>query len=177
MKKILLLVVLIITTGCSDTDLEADPFESPESLVQLKPLEVKFSAYITQKSSDQKFSEQNCDVDKYKNASISIIYGGNRRTVTNVFNIGNCEVDSANNQIIEKFHGILTEDNGDLIFFNGLCMIRTENGAINGELKISNGTGKFVSSHGTLNIEGSIDFNSGHITWIAKGLIPYNENK
>ena len=181
MKKILLLVVIaIITTSCSDTELEVDQFELEvdqfeltESSLELKPLEVKFSAYIERKSSDQNFSEQSCDIDKYKNASINIIYGGKQRKVSNVFNIGNCEFDSANNLVTEKFNGILTEDKGDLLFFSGYCLIQTESGAIKGELKVSSGTGKFGSSHGTLNIEGSIDFNSGHIIWVGKGLIPH----
>lgn len=108
-----------------------------------------------------------------KKASIRINYSGKNRKVSNVFNIGDCEFNSANNLVTKKFSGILTEDNGDLLFFSGYCLIQTENGIIKGELEVGNGTGKFISSHGTLNIEGSIDFNSEYISWIAKGTISH----
>jgi hypothetical protein len=104
---------------------------------------------------------------------MKVTYNGTSRTVTNVFNIGDCSFESNENSLTEKFNGILTEDEGDLIFISGYCTIQMESGSLKGELKISSGTGKFSSSQGTLTIEGSIDFNSGHIAWDGKGLISH----
>jgi len=176
MKKypLLLVLIAILTISCSDTaQEEVALFESTTTAVELKPVEVKFSAYIDRNSSDQNFSEQNCDTDKYKNASMKVTYNGTSRTVTNVFNINDCLFESNENSLTEKFNGIITEDEGDLIFISGYCTIQMESGSLKGELKISSGTGKFSSSQGTLTIEGSIDFNSGHITWDGKGFISH----
>jgi len=87
------------------------------------------------------------------------------------------KIDSTNENIIEKFSGILTLNNNELIFYSGSIIINIENKNYEGVFNIANGTGKYRGCYANLNVKGVIDFNSGYNTMIASGNISmYNNN-
>jgi hypothetical protein len=84
-----------------------------------------------------------------------------------------CMFGPAQFQLTTRNVGQIAAANGDLMYFSSEDVTNVIDGSFTGVVTLSGGTGRFTGSTGSVNITGTVNFQTGFIQWTGTGTITY----
>jgi len=84
-----------------------------------------------------------------------------------------CQFGPAPYQLTTRSMGQIAAANGDLLYFSSNELTSVIDGAFTGVVTITGGTGRFTDATGSVDIHGTVNFQSGIVSWTGIGTITY----
>lgn len=185
MKKILIIAaVSLLLIACmkevSNPDLLQEEYTTQSNQTANKmverPMYVDFYA-----TTDMSVSPVQCVPQQLGNLFVgggSIMHGnashvGSINPENSFGRIQQCQFGPAPFQLTTINVGQVAAANGDLMYFSSQEITNVIDGSFTGVVTITNGTGRFLNASGIVNIQGTVNFQTGIIAWTGTGSVTY----
>ena len=97
-------------------------------------------------------------------------------TTLSPYIIENCYLRSSN-EIVEVISGTITSMKGDAFKYRGEMIVNFDRLTIGGDMTILEGSGRMEGASGTLRTSGSLDPDTGLVSWTGFGTIIFFDNR
>ena len=93
------------------------------------------------------------------------------------YTVDSCSFGPKPGQITEYVSGIITSSttNGDSFYNYGQIVVTFEDGLLEGQITIDDGTGKFENASGLVLVSGLVDFNAEAVSWTGQGNVTFKK--
>ena len=85
----------------------------------------------------------------------------------------NCNMGPQPFELSTQQTGQVAAANGDLLYYSSTEVINVINGTVTGVVNLTGGTGRFMGASGSVNVQGTVNLQTGFAQWTGTGTITY----